>query len=96
MSFVHLHNEGDRHAWGMELLIHHAGVPLALFVLMQDYRLMMGTRFGAGKAKDLYAFWGDRIAEVLNADLKARNLRPDQRTWSSVSPATRRRTRCRK
>ena len=39
--------------------------------LMQDYRLMMGTPFGVGKAKNLYAYWGDRIAEALNADLKA-------------------------
>lgn len=39
--------------------------------LMQDYRLMMGTPFGLGKAKDLYAYWGDRITEALNADLKA-------------------------
>lgn len=38
--------------------------------LMQDYRLMMGTPFGIGRAKDLYAYWGDRIAEVLKADLK--------------------------
>ena len=39
--------------------------------LMQDYRLMMGTPFGIGKAKNLYAFWGDRITEALNKDLKA-------------------------
>lgn len=39
--------------------------------LMQDYRLMMGTPFGLGKAKDLYAYWGDRITDALNADLKA-------------------------
>lgn len=39
--------------------------------LMQDYRLMMGTRFGLGKAKDLYAYWGDRITQALNADLKS-------------------------
>jgi cytoplasmic iron level regulating protein YaaA (DUF328/UPF0246 family) len=39
--------------------------------LMQDYRLMMGTPFGIGKAKDLYAYWGDRITGSLNADLKA-------------------------
>ncbi|MBL7950952.1 MAG: peroxide stress protein YaaA [Flavobacteriales bacterium] len=39
--------------------------------LMQDYRLMMGTSFGVGKAKNLYAYWGSRIAEALNADLKA-------------------------
>jgi uncharacterized protein len=39
--------------------------------LMQDYRLMMGTPFRLGKAKNLYAYWGDRITEALNADLKA-------------------------
>jgi len=38
--------------------------------LMQDYRLMMGTPFGLGKAKDLYAYWGDRITDALKADLK--------------------------
>jgi uncharacterized protein len=39
--------------------------------LMQDYRLMMGTPFGVGKARNLYAYWGDRITEALNADLMA-------------------------
>ncbi|MBX2972306.1 MAG: peroxide stress protein YaaA [Flavobacteriales bacterium] len=39
--------------------------------LMQDYRLMMGTPFGVGKAKNLYAFWGDRITDVLKKDLKS-------------------------
>ena len=39
--------------------------------LMQDYRLMMGTPFGVGRARNLYAFWGDRITEVLRKDLLA-------------------------
>lgn len=39
--------------------------------LMQDYRLMMGTPFGIGNARNLYAFWGERITDVLNTDLKA-------------------------
>lgn len=43
--------------------------------LIQDYRLMMGTPFGVGKAKDLYSYWGDRVTASLNADLKA--LRSD-------------------
>jgi cytoplasmic iron level regulating protein YaaA (DUF328/UPF0246 family) len=37
--------------------------------LIQDYRLMMGTPFSVGRAKNLYAYWGDRIAEVLAGDL---------------------------
>lgn len=38
--------------------------------LMQAYRLEMGTRLPVGDARDLYGFWGDRITEALNEDLK--------------------------
>ncbi|MGV6807907.1 MAG: peroxide stress protein YaaA [bacterium] len=34
--------------------------------LMQPYRLEMGTRLDNERGKDLYAFWGDRITEVIN------------------------------
>lgn len=37
--------------------------------LMQAYRLEMGTRFANTGGKDLYAFWGDKITEALNAEL---------------------------
>lgn len=38
--------------------------------LMQAYRLEMGTKLSMGKGcKDLYAYWGDRITELLNEDL---------------------------
>lgn len=39
--------------------------------LMRPYRLEMGTRFANRAGKDLYAFWGDEITELLNADLQA-------------------------
>ncbi len=39
--------------------------------LMQPYRLEMGTKFANARGKDLYAFWGERISEWLNADLAA-------------------------
>jgi len=29
--------------------------------LIQPYRLEMGTRFGAGRSKDLYAFWSKKV-----------------------------------
>lgn len=45
LSFAHLHNESDAHAWAVELAVHHAGVPLALFVLMQDYRFLLLDAF---------------------------------------------------
>lgn len=38
--------------------------------LMQPYRLEMGTKLAMGRScKDLYAYWGDRITELLNEDL---------------------------
>jgi len=37
--------------------------------LMQPYRLEMGIRLENPAGKDLYAFWGDRLTEALNAAL---------------------------
>ncbi len=36
---------------------------------MRPYRLEMGTRWAPGRAKDLYAYWGDRIATLLAQDV---------------------------
>jgi cytoplasmic iron level regulating protein YaaA (DUF328/UPF0246 family) len=41
--------------------------------LMQPYRLEMGTRLVNSRGKDLYAFWGDKITEALNALLLENN-----------------------
>jgi cytoplasmic iron level regulating protein YaaA (DUF328/UPF0246 family) len=37
---------------------------------IRPYRLEMGTRWAPGRAKDLYAFWGDRIARRLVEELE--------------------------
>ncbi|RZO59810.1 MAG: peroxide stress protein YaaA [Sandaracinaceae bacterium] len=37
--------------------------------LMQAYRLEMGTKLSTRRGANLYAFWGDRITEELNARL---------------------------
>jgi cytoplasmic iron level regulating protein YaaA (DUF328/UPF0246 family) len=37
--------------------------------LVQPYRLEMGTAFGVGRKKTLYAVWGDRIGAALADDL---------------------------
>jgi cytoplasmic iron level regulating protein YaaA (DUF328/UPF0246 family) len=39
--------------------------------LMQPYRLEMGTKLPNEQGKDLYAFWGERITQGINKDLKA-------------------------
>lgn len=36
---------------------------------IRPYRLEMGTRWAPGRAKDLYAYWGGRIAQALVEDL---------------------------
>lgn len=39
--------------------------------LMQPYRLEMGTKFTNSRGKNLYEFWGNRITEAVNKQLKA-------------------------
>ena len=39
--------------------------------LIQPYRLEMGTPLTTRRGKNLYAFWGDRIAKALNGALEA-------------------------
>lgn len=44
LSLVHL-GESHTHSWPMELVAHHAGIVLALFVLLQDYRFLLLDAF---------------------------------------------------
>ena len=45
ISFAHFRSESPDSGWSTELIIHHAGIPLALFVLLQDYRFVMLDAF---------------------------------------------------
>ena len=45
MSFVHFGTGHAGQAWSSELVVHHAGIPLALFVLLQDYRFVLLDAF---------------------------------------------------
>ena len=45
MSFVHFGVGHASQAWSSELIVHHAGIPLALFVLLQDYRFVLLDAF---------------------------------------------------
>jgi two-component system, LytTR family, sensor kinase len=45
ISFAHFRSESPDRGWSSELIIHHAGIPLALFVLLQDYRFVMLDAF---------------------------------------------------
>ncbi|MBL7003193.1 MAG: peroxide stress protein YaaA [Gammaproteobacteria bacterium] len=41
--------------------------------LMQAYRLEMGSKLQNLRGKNLYEFWGDRITNIINEELKANN-----------------------
>jgi two-component system, LytTR family, sensor kinase len=45
ISFVHFGPGHSPHAWSRELAVHHAGIPLALFVLLQDDRFVLLDAF---------------------------------------------------
>jgi signal transduction histidine kinase len=45
MSFVHFGSGHPPQAWSREIALHHAGIPLALFVLLQDYRFVLLDAF---------------------------------------------------
>lgn len=41
MSFAHFSSQHPSRAWSGEVALHHAGLPLAIFVLLQDYRFLL-------------------------------------------------------
>lgn len=45
MSFVHLGGGHAQQIWAQELAFHHAAIPLALLVLLQDYRFVLVDAF---------------------------------------------------
>jgi hypothetical protein len=45
ISFMHFGSNHAGHAWSGEIALHHAGIPLALFVLLQDYRFLLLDTF---------------------------------------------------
>lgn len=42
--------------------------------LMQPYRLEMGTKLPVNRKKNLYEFWGSKVTDALNAELKEGEL----------------------
>jgi uncharacterized protein len=58
-------------AWAQEHVVMLSGLYGALRPLdrLQPYRLEMGTALKTKRGKDLYAYWGDTIAEHLNQRL---------------------------
>ncbi len=76
LSFAHFQPAGGHSGWPAELVIHHAGLPVALFLLMQDYRFLLLDAFLRFLANILLAAgftWGLWRAGWLNMrDLEPR------------------------
>ncbi|MCU1325678.1 MAG: hypothetical protein JWN34_1048 [Bryobacterales bacterium] len=45
ISFAHFRADHDTWGWSGEAALHHAAIPLALFVLLQDYRFVLADAF---------------------------------------------------
>lgn len=67
ISFAHFGSAHDIKAWSGEAALHHAGIPLALFVLLQDYRFLLldaFIRFLVNVLLAAFAVWVSIAAEA--------------------------------
>jgi hypothetical protein len=69
VTFSHFGSGHPPRPWSTELLVHHAGIPVALLILLQDYRFVFLDAFVRFLANvflaSLLAFAGIRLAETL-------------------------------
>lgn len=67
ISFAHFGSTHDIRAWSGEAALHHAGIPLAIFVLLQDYRFLLLDaliRFLVNGSMAALAIWLGFIAQI--------------------------------
>jgi two-component system, LytTR family, sensor kinase len=67
ISFVHFSPGHVRYAWSSEVALHHAGIPLALYVLLQDYRFLLADAFVRFFVNALVAGGFIGLSLILNA-----------------------------
>jgi cytoplasmic iron level regulating protein YaaA (DUF328/UPF0246 family) len=66
-----LSEDALRHAQGTLRILSGLYGLLRPLDAIRPHRLEMGTRLSTRRGRDLYAFWGDRVAAQLNADAEA-------------------------
>jgi two-component system, LytTR family, sensor kinase len=82
VTFVHIASAHPREAWSKELFLHHIGIPIALLILLQDYRFVFLDAFVRFLANVILAatmaFAGIRLLGVphlsVDADPRAATL----------------------
>ena len=55
LTFAHMDQSEGHRSWALELLVHHAGVPLSLLILLQEYRFLLLDAFARLLANILLA-----------------------------------------
>jgi uncharacterized protein len=81
--------------WAQDHVLILSGLYGALRPLdrLQPYRLEMGTALKTTRGKDLYAYWGDRVAELINQRLQGQrapvvvNLASQEYARAALRPA---------
>ena len=87
----------DDLAWAQAHIVILSGLYGVLRPLdkLQPYRLEMGTALATGRGRDLYAFWGDTLAEYLNKRQRGErapvivNLASQEYSRAALRPALR-------
>jgi hypothetical protein len=72
ISFVHFRADHEVRGWSGEIALHHAALPLALFVLLQDYRFLLldaFVRFLANAVLAALTVWAGLTIELHRAAL---------------------------
>ena len=72
----------QQQVWSRELAFHHAAIPLALLVLLQDYRFVLLDAFLRFLANvflaAVFVFGADAVwrLDLLSRELRRRSIRP--------------------
>jgi two-component system LytT family sensor kinase len=88
ISFVHFSPGHVRYAWSSEIALHHAGIPLALYVLLQDYRFLLLDAFLRFLANSIVASGFIVLSLVLNSKFHILNRASENPFLQGVSLVT--------
>ncbi|HLI82340.1 MAG TPA: histidine kinase [Bryobacteraceae bacterium] len=85
ISFVHFRPGRMSAAWKGELALHHAGIPLALYVLLQDYRFLLADAFVRFLASGVVAAGIMLLGILLNARFAILERAARNPFWEGIS-----------
>ena len=81
ISFVHFRADHNTGGWSGEAALHHAAIPLALFVLLQDYRFLLLDAFVRFLMNSMLAAMTVWIALALETRFSLLSADPDRKPF---------------